>query len=659
MGRTFRARLFALHLAVVAVTLGVVGITLTILVRDTLFESTVDSLSGYARLIAARLPGDADRLQAFVTDLRVELGDRVTLVADDGRVLADSHTDPALLGNHAGRPEIEAARAGGVGVARRPSESIGTPLLYVAVRVDPAGRTDGADGGPPVRFVRIARPLGRVDTGLGRVGLLLGIGLLLGGALGLAAALVASRALRERAGALATFAAAVSRGAVSSPPRGRLGAADDELGGLEQHLAATACDLRAYVAALAEQRRRIEAIVGSMDEGVIVATRTGEVLLMNRVAEHLLGVEPAAWQGRELLELTRHPDLHALLEQAAAGDGRAAGEIRFTVPREQDLAVSVAPLRGGPDAEPAGAAPGERSALGHVVVLRDVTRLKKLERMRTDFVANVSHELKTPLAAIRASLETLADWALEDPEGARRYVVICLSHAERLQRLIDDLLALSNIELGQVRLSLQPVDLAAAVDETFELLAAKAEARGVRLAKAVPAGFPPLLVDRNRLLQILLNLVDNAIKFTPGGGSVTVSGQPAQGPGAAGSPGLATDPAASPATGAGPAAGEAAGPAAGNDQPPAAPARWGVVAVADTGIGIPRADLPRIGERFYRADKARSREAGGTGLGLAIVKHLVQLHGGRLEITSEVGRGTTVRVALPHAAQKTATGHVL
>ncbi len=455
-----------------------------------------------------------------------------------------------------------------------------------------------------------------------RLGLALGAGLLAGGVLGLAAAFLASRSLRARADALAAFAGAVARGDAWESTRARLGlTGSDELKGLEAHLAATARDLQTYIAALAEQRRRVEAIVGSMDEGLIVVTGAGEVLLMNGVAEGVLGVAPGAWRGRRLLELTRDPDLHGLLDRAASGEGRAAGEVRLATLPPRDLAVSVTPLRGPEGAEgppggagrraapgegTEGAAPGEGAALGYVVVIRDVTRLKKLERMRTDFVANVSHELKTPLAAIRASLETLADWALEDPAGARRYVAICLSHAERLQRLIDDLLVLSNIELGQVRLSRRPVDLEGAVDETFELLSTKAEERGVRLVKAIPDRFPRLLVDRNRLLQILLNLVDNAIKFTPSGGMVTVSGEPASGP-------------------------------------------WGAVVVADTGIGVPKADLPRLGERFHRVDKGRSREAGGTGLGLAIVKHLAQLHGGRLEITSEVGRGTTVRVVLPLA----------
>jgi two-component system phosphate regulon sensor histidine kinase PhoR len=238
------------------------------------------------------------------------------------------------------------------------------------------------------------------------------------------------------------------------------------------------------------------------------------------------------------------------------------------------------------------------------MVLHDVTALRQLERVRTEFVANVSHELRTPLTAIQGYLETLLSGALEEPENARRFLEIVLRHSERLGRLLNDLTDLSNIELGKVTLRREPVRLDEVVASVVAIIAPRAARSRVTVTADIPAELPAVTADRDRLAQILINLVDNAVKYTPEGGTVTVTAGP---------------------------------PADGLIE----------VAVADTGIGIPAADLPRLTERFYRVDKARSRELGGTGLGLAIVKHLVLAHGGEVRIESREGEGTTVRFTLP------------
>jgi signal transduction histidine kinase len=224
--------------------------------------------------------------------------------------------------------------------------------------------------------------------------------------------------------------------------------------------------------------------------------------------------------------------------------------------------------------------------------------------VRTEFVANVSHELRTPLTAIQGYLETLLSGALEEPENARRFLEIVLRHSERLGRLLNDLTDLSNIELGKVALRREPVRLDEVVASVAEMIAPRATRSRVTVAADTPADLPMVMADRDRLVQILINLVDNAVKYTPEGGAVRVTA------------GTARD-------------------------------AMIEVVIADTGIGIPAADLPRITERFYRVDKARSRELGGTGLGLAIVKHLVLAHGGELRIESREGQGTTVRFTLP------------
>jgi two-component system phosphate regulon sensor histidine kinase PhoR len=236
-----------------------------------------------------------------------------------------------------------------------------------------------------------------------------------------------------------------------------------------------------------------------------------------------------------------------------------------------------------------------------------VTELRRLEQVRTEFIANVSHEVRTPLTAIQGYLETLLAGALEEPEHARKFLEIVFRHTERLGRLLNDLTDLSNIELGKVSLRLQPTSLGETVDSVLAIIRPRAESGDVALTSEVPRDLPLVRADHDRLAQILINLVDNAVKYTPEGGRVTVC--------------------------------------AGSDAP--AVVR---VTVADTGVGIPRLDLPRVTERFYRVDKARSRELGGTGLGLAIVKHLVLAHGGELTIDSEFGQGTSVSFTLPEAA---------
>jgi two-component system phosphate regulon sensor histidine kinase PhoR len=268
----------------------------------------------------------------------------------------------------------------------------------------------------------------------------------------------------------------------------------------------------------------------------------------------------------------------------------------MSTPVERTLQVHAVPLRLGP---------GET---GVAMVLHDITALRQLEQVRTEFVANVSHELRTPLTAIQGYLETLLGGAMEDPANARRFLEVVFRHTERLGRLLNDLTDLSNIELGRVSLQLGPVSLAEVVEGTLDIIRVKADAGGVRLEARLPAELPAVQADRDRLAQILINLVDNAVKYTPPGGEVAVEATAGEG--------------------------------------------LVEVAVRDTGVGIPPADLPRITERFYRVDRARSRELGGTGLGLAIVKHLVAAHGGALVIESRPGEGTRVRVTLPAATPR-------
>jgi two-component system phosphate regulon sensor histidine kinase PhoR len=536
------------------------------------------------------LAGGADvgQLATFVRQTARPNGVRVTLIALDGRVLADSDVPPAELAqmeNHAGRPEVKAALATGRGRALRMSTTIDVSLLYVALPV--------LDGGRPLGVLRLALPLAVVTASYREIHRVLLVGgvLALGVALGIAL-FVAGRIARP-AVVMQDVARAMAEGdfAVRAPVR-----SPDEIGALGRALNALSQRMHERLEDLHQEQAKVSAILDGMVEGVIAVDGHDHVVLMNERARVMFDLAAARGERKPILEVIRNADLHHLLRDSrAAGEGVVSrGELSLPGAVERVLQVNAVPLRLGPD------------EVGAVMVIHDVTELRRLERVRTEFVANVSHELRTPLTAIHGYLETLLGGALEEPEHARRFLEIVFRHTERLGRLLNDLTDLSNIELGKVALRLAPVHLAEVVESVLAISRPRADAGGVALSADLDPGADVVLADHDRLAQILINLVDNAVKYTPADGRVRVAARPG-------------------------------------------PAGRVEIAVEDTGIGIPAADLPRITERFYRVDRARSRELGGTGLGLAIVKHLVIGHGGVLAIESEPGKGTVVRFTLAAA----------
>jgi two-component system phosphate regulon sensor histidine kinase PhoR len=367
----------------------------------------------------------------------------------------------------------------------------------------------------------------------------------------------------------------------------------DEIGRLGRALNVMSARLRGKIDDLEHEQAKITAVLDGMVEGVVAVDARDQIMAMNEPACALFEVGPGRGEGKPLLEVIRNADLHALLGQVRRADASGVAHRELMVPGAPPRVVQA-------NAVPVDLGAGD---VGVVMVFHDVTALRRLETVRTEFVANVSHELRTPLTAIQGYLETLVSGGLDEPEEARRFLEIVFRHTERLGRLLDDLTDLSNIELGRVQLHLAPVAVGGVVESVLAIMSRRAETRGVALTRTLPPDLPDVSADHDRLEQILINLVDNAVKHTDTGGRVTVSARPV-------APGMVE------------------------------------IAVADTGVGIEPADLPRITERFYRVDKARSRELGGTGLGLAIVKHLVMAHGGELTIESEPHRGTTVRFTL-------------
>jgi len=546
--------------------------------------STSRLLHDEARALVSRRAPPAE-IRAFAFRAARSTASRITLIAADGRVLADSEVaveDLPRVENHAARPEVRAALAGGIGRDRRTSATIGAPLLYAALPI--------VDGGRPIGVIRVALPLAAVTSSYAEIHRVM----LAGGVVALVVAcgigLFVARRVTKPVVQMQAIARRMSEGdfTVRAPIR-----SPDEIGSLGRALNGLAARLREKIHDLGHEQAKATAILDGMIEGVIAVDGRDIILLMNERARSMFGLDATRGEGKPFLEVIRNTELHEVFrESRTAGEGSVSHrELRLASPVERRVQVNAVPLRLAAD------------EVGVVMVLHDVTELRRLEQVRTEFVANVSHELRTPLTAIQGYLETLLAGALEERENARRFLEIVFRHTERLGRLLNDLTDLSNIELGRVSLKLAPTRLDEVVDAVLAIMGPKATSGRVTLRSRLPADLPPVLADRDRLVQIVINLVDNAVKYTPEGGRVTVQAQK---------------------------------PADGQVE----------VEVADTGIGIPPVDLPRITERFYRVDKARSRELGGTGLGLAIVKHLVFAHGGQLRIESEPGRGTTVRVSL-------------
>ena len=526
------------------------------------------NLEREARLVREALPADSTAWQTAVHQLAAQTGHRITLIDRDGRVRADSDFPvgplPAIK-NHAQRPEVRAALAQGRGVASRRSETVGRPLLYVAI-----------PGGPGV--VRVATGLDQVDEVVRRAQSAVAGAALLALLVGSLLALVAGRSIAQP---LVTIGAAARAIAAGAPPRfPRSGIPD--IDGLVQALRQMHQQLGDRFDELRREQAETAALVESMVEGVIAADERGRTVTANAAARQLLGYEVTDALP-DLRELFRVKAAREVVDSVLQGQAVEDRELEID---ERAILINARPLPSG----------------GAVLVIHDLTELRRLEAVRRDFVANVSHELKTPLTSISGYAETLlAD--TPDAETTHRFLTTILDNARRMQRLVDDLLDLARIEAGRWQPEPEPVDVQEAAREMWSELAERAAARSVQFEVDIAPGAGTVLVDADALRQVLTNLLDNSLRYTARAGRIVCRSRL-----------------------------EDSGVA---------------ISVADNGSGIAHEHIPRIFERFYRADQSRSREEGGTGLGLAIVKHLVEAHGGKVYAESERGAGTTVTCWFP------------
>jgi len=590
-----RTQIFPYSLGVTLIAL--IGVTLYAVsaIRDLHVRETDEALLEKARLLsdllsvptgvegADRLAAEPEALERRVRELGSSVRTRITVILPDGRVVADSEQAPASMANHGDRPEVRAALSDGVGRARRYSQTLDRDMLYVAVR---APRDDPA----AMVVIRTALPLATLaetvaDT-LEHVALVGVVAGLLAAGLGLAVARRVTRPLEE----LTRGAEAFAGGDLS--PRLAVGGSR-EVSDLARAMNDMAGQLGERIATIDRQRTELAGVLESMVEGVVAVDVDQRVLRLNSACLRLLGLTPAEAEGRTLREVLRNPELNRLATGLLATGEPIVGEI----PLQDGLSERTLEVHGSVLRE------GDGRIQGAVLVLLDVTRTRRLERVRRDFVANVSHELRTPIAAVKASIETLEDGASADPEAGPRFLHLAGAEVDRLEAIVEDLLALSRVEQGQQGSVVEePVSLREAAREALATCEAAARDKGVTLALAEG---PDVTAPANRtlLIQALANLLDNAVKYSDRGTLTTVSIEAADGD--------------------------------------------ALVHVTDQGQGIPAEHLPRIFERFYRVDKGRSRELGGTGLGLAIVKHIAEAHGGRVSVQSRTEQGSRFTIRLP------------
>jgi len=563
--------------------------------KDFYYAQTEQDLSSRTRFVEKLLEqpiteGDYSKVDSLCKALGAASGTRLTAILPSGKVIGDSREDPAAMDNHEFRPEIVHAKSSGIGTARRHSYTLYSDFMYVAKTLT---QNDSL-----VAYVRTSISVVSIDAALGMVYFEIALGAVAVTALVFLSSLVISRRLSSQLVDMGEMARRFAAGELSHRlPQRKIREIDE----LSRALNDMASRLEDRIQTVIKQRSEQEAVFASMVEGVIAFDSEERLIDLNVAAEKMLGIDANRQKGRYLHEIARSPYLQDFVARA----------LKSVEPIETELPLRASSIQSTEEkffqAHGAVLRDSDGNRIGVVVVLNDVTRLKRLENLRRDFVANVSHELKTPITAIKGFVETLLDGALNDQDNARRFLEIIIKHSDRLNSIIDDLLLLSRLESGAdmpaVRLSDE--NLKDTIGDSLKLLTDAATARNIRIVTACD----PLLIariDRELLQEAIINLVDNAIRYSHEGTIVSIGVQKK----------------------------------GGEVQ----------IEVADTGPGIPQEHLTRLFERFYRVDANRSRRLGGTGLGLAIVKHIAIAHGGNVSVESVVGKGSIFRIHLPDRA---------
>ena len=585
-------RLYPWFLTIAVAVAVVVAVYSSLTLRRFYLTQTADDLKARIEMVKDEFvpllaTEDYPRIENVCRQLEQSSGTRMTIILTSGRVVGDSEQNPDSMDNHSDRREVIDALSAGRGEAVRFSFTLQREMMYVALPLIRDGNTIG--------IIRGSLPLSRLDETLYSAYRKIALGGAAAVVLAALASLIAARRIRRPLDTLRLGADRFARGELANP----ISIPDvAEIGRVAEAMNQMARQLHDHIQEILEQRNEQAAVLASMVEGVLAIDRDERIISLNEAARRMFAVAPENVSGRFLHEIIRNPDLHRFVDQVLSGAGPAERELAAGGREERYFQVHGSILR-----DSAG------QAIGAVVVLNDITRLRRLEVIRRDFVANVSHELKTPVTSIKGFAETLIEGTIADPEEVRNFLGIILRQTDRLNAIIDDLLTLSQVEQEQERADvvLTEGSLGEVVTNAMELCAYKADRKGIRLETAgnmeTKAAINPPLLE-----QALVNLIDNAINYSESGKTVVVE--------------------------------------------VAQTAEETILRVIDQGVGISSEHLPRLFERFYRVDRARSRSAGGTGLGLSIVNHIVLIHGGKVEVASNIGKGSTFSIHLPRGSAK-------
>lgn len=582
---TLRVRIAVPFIGLAALIFAILYLVLSESVESHYLDRLAEETASQARIAAfavseARSHGDTDADIVEMMNRFGELsGSRFTLIAPDGEVLADTAANPGEMENHGERPEVVEAREDGTAEYRRVSDTTGDPFLYVAVAV-PDG--DGS-------VMRVAVPVSEINQVVGEMGQSLLLAVLVSLGLSLLASWLIAVRLSRPLEALRDQARAVGGGDYTA----RVQPSDIvELAGVGETFNSMAARLQDVVEEQERTSLRLESIMSGLVDGVVLTDGAGTVLRMNDAAAAMFDTTEEDAEGRPFVQVSRDHELWLVLRDALSGKKKPSATVEHGLERAS-LLITARQI----------ASEGEHMGL---VVLRDVTDLRRLETVRREFVANVSHELRTPLTSIRALVETLESGAIEEEELAMDFLGRIIGEVDRLNGLVEDLLDFARLEAGRAPLKLERVHIGAVVQHGAERLRPQIERARLDLLFEIAENLPEMEIDTARIEQVMVNLLHNAIKFTPAGGQVTVRVYQRR--------------------------------------------NRVFVEVQDTGVGIPEEEQARLFERFYKSDKARRSE--GTGLGLAIAKNIVQSHGGKISVESTPGEGATFSFSLPLGRKK-------
>ncbi len=565
----------------ILVSMGILGFYMVNSTRNTQIDRLQSQLTNEARLVAdISLPafvdpskqGDLDNI-AKTTGKEIQA--RITLITKDGTVLGDTDQDPLTMENHATRPEVVAALASGVGQATRYSATLHQNMMYVAVTVTNQGEVLG--------IARVALPLTAVESSVNSAVITIIWAIAIATLLVIVAAALIARMITRPVRQITKAAEGIATGKLDQqiPIRTK-----DEIGQLGHAFNEMSMSLKNTMATIVDERSKLVTVLSGMTDGVAMTDSEGSIMLVNPAAERLFNFKEAKVTGQPLIEAVHDYEIDDLVKKCLKTGREQTAQLDSVTGRF--LRVIAVPLTTG-------------KLTGALVLFQDLTEMRSLQTMRREFVGNISHELRTPLAAIKAIVETLQGGAINDKEVARDFLAKVDAEVDGMTQMVAELIELSHIETGRVKLKLELVNLNLLVGEVITRLAPQAERAKVTLLTELSPDLPPVPADRDRIQQVILNIVHNAIKFTSPGGKTTVHTKPQK--------------------------------------------DTVTVSVADTGKGISKEDLPHIFERFFKTDKSRS--SSGTGLGLAIAKHTVQAHGGSIWVQSEEGKGSTFSFSLP------------